>query len=382
MNSIRVGLVGVSGYGRVHFTHLKALAEQGHLEFAAAAVINPEQVPEELSELRRLGAKVYPTADEMFAAGGLDLVCLPIGIGFHEQMTCQALSMGANVLVEKPAAGCMASVDRMMAAEASSGGHFVAVGFQHVYAPEIHYLKRYLAAGRLGEIRRIICMGSWPRSDAYYSRNNWAGMLADSQGNPVRDSPINNAFAHYLNLELFLGGSTFECSAHATSVEGRLYRARKSIETFDTCALRFRTAGNVEILTLLTHASSFLFNPVICVEAEDGQVTWRLDGTWDIRSNDGTLLESGTLEAPHAKMFGDVLRKAEGESAFCCPLSVAAEHVNCIELLTNQLTPIELHEDVTRDSESGQMQVRGIDEAFAQCLKRRCLPDDLGMAWK
>ena len=67
MKKIRIALIGVSGYGKVHFNYLKQLAEQDAAEFAAAVVINPDQVPDELAILRSLGAKIYPSADAMYA---------------------------------------------------------------------------------------------------------------------------------------------------------------------------------------------------------------------------------------------------------------------------------------------------------------------------
>ena len=378
MKRIKVGLVGVSGYGAVHFRNWRALAEKGEIEFAAAAVINPEQVPEELAVLGRLGAKVFPTAEAMFdeMKGKLDVISLPVGIAFHERLTLQALASGANVLVEKPAASSNAAVARMMTAEQASG-RFVAVGFQQISGREVQFIKQYLVSGRLGKVRRITCTGIWPRADQYYSRNNWAGKLLAADGTPIWDSPINNAFAHYLNLELFFAGDEFEESAHAISVEGALYRARKTIETFDTCTLRFRTANEVEILCLLTHASAAKVDPIIQVECENGEVSWQLNGTWSIRSGEGRQLYSGIVELPVGDMFKDVLRKASGKQVFCCPLSVAAEHANCIEMLMTTLSPIDVTASVTRVPENGQLLLAGVEKVFAECMQNHCLPAEL-----
>ena len=380
---IKVGLIGVSGYGRTHFTQLEKLVDDGFVELAAAAVINPEQVPTELAVMQKMGTTVFPSADAMFDSmkGKLDLVCIPTGIAFHEPMTVRAHDIGANVLVEKPAASSTAAVKRMMASEQRSG-HFAAVGFQHIYAREIQFIKQYLVSGRLGRIRQVFCCGIWPRDDHYYARNNWAGKIAAADGTPILDSPINNAFAHYLNLELFLSGSSFESSAHAVSVEGALYRARKTIETFDTCTVRFTTDGGIPILTLLSHTAAQASDPVILIECEDGSVYWKLNESWNIRSLSGRVLYSGIVEAPHPDMFRDVIRKAAGKQVFCCPLSVAAEHTNCIEMLAGKLVPAELNESVTRIPENGQLVLDRVEKVFAECLRRKVLPADLGITWK
>ena len=103
---IKVALIGISGYGKVHFQHVCRLVRENRAEISAAVVINPDQVPNELAVLREMGCAIYSGTDAMFAdfSGKLDLVCIPTGIAFHEPMTLQALAAGANVLVEKPAA--------------------------------------------------------------------------------------------------------------------------------------------------------------------------------------------------------------------------------------------------------------------------------------
>ena len=380
---IKVGLIGVSGYGRTHFSHLRKLFDDGSIELSAAAVINPDQVPNELAVLKQMGSAVFPSADAMFDAmnGKLDLVCIPTGIPFHEKMTVRAHEIGANVLVEKPAASSSAAVSRMMESEKRSG-HFAAVGFQHIYAREIQFIKKYLVSGRLGSVRRVFCCGIWPRNDSYYARNNWAGKIAAADGTPILDSPINNAFAHYLNLELFLAGSSFETSAHAVSVEGSLYRARKNIETFDTCTVRFTTDGGIPILTLLSHTAAQADDPMILIECENGSVYWKVNDSWNICSMTGKLLYSGVVEPPHTDMFRDVIDKASGRQVFCCPLSVAAEHTHCIEMLSGKLTPVELNDSITRIPENGQLVLDRVESVFTECLRRKALPAEIGITWK
>ena len=381
---VKVGLIGVSGYGRVHFRQLCALAQRGLAEIAGTVVINPEQVPNELAVLKEMGSTVFSSADDMFRemAGKLDLVCIPTGIPFHESMTVRALESGANVLVEKPAAGSNAAVQHMIQAEKAAKGLFAAVGFQHIYAREVQFIKQYLVSGRLGKVRRIVCSGIWPRNDQYYSRNGWVGKLKAADGSPILDSPINNAFAHYLNLELFFAGDSFKRSAHATAVEGSLYRARKSIETFDTCAVRFTTETGIPILILLSHTAERSVDPLICIECEQGRVYWQLNGTWNISSQDGQVMYSGLVESPHDDMFRDVIGKTMDRSIFCCPLTVAAEHTNCIEMLTKKLVPAEISESVRRLPENGQLVLDNVEQIFADCRRKAALPSELGYQWK
>ena len=380
--AIKVGLIGISGYSSVHFANLEPLVKKGIVELLGVVVINPEQVPEQLKKLAEMGVKVYPSTDAMYAelSGKLDLVCIPTGIALHSRMTVEALKNGANVLVEKPAAGSVEDVKKMMAAEAGANGKFVAIGFQHMYAREVQFIKQYLISGKLGKVKQIICSGIWPRNDAYYARNNWAGKLYAADGTAILDSPINNAFAHYLNMELFYAGERFEKSAHVVSVEGNLYRAR-DIETFDTCAVRFTTDSGIKIVTLLTHAGATNVNPQIEVECENGKAVWN-SSDWKIISAEGKVLHSGASEAPQPEMFMDIMNRINGNFAFTCPLAIGLEHTNCIEMMTKTITPIVVKETVSRNAEDGQYLMDNIVEVFAECQKTGKLPAEMGVVWK
>ena len=380
---IRIGQVGISGYGVIHFEQVMRLVESGRADFCAAAVINPDQVPGQLAALKRLGTRIYSSAEAMFEAerGKLDLVCIPTGIASHESMTVQALESGANVLVEKPAAGSVAAVRRMMDAERKSG-KFAAVGFQHIYAREVQFIKNLLVTGRLGAVRKAFCKGTWPRGDQYYSRNNWAGRRFAADGTPVFDSPVNNAFAHYLNLELFLAGERFGESAHAVEVEGALWRARKEIETFDTCAVRFTVSTGSRLTMLLSHATPVNLNPVIRIQCEHGTVFWNVDRGWNICSEDGAVIASGIVQPANDDMFMDVIRRISGEERFLCSLAIAREHTNCIEMLSEKLQPVELKECVSRRESDGQYLIDGIPEVFDRCFARDQLPEEIGVVWR
>ena len=133
---------------------------------------------------------------------------------------------------------------------------------------------------------------------------------------------------------------------------------------------------------MLTHTSSVPVDPSIRVECENGEVFWQGNNTWNIRSARGEVLYAGKVESPHGDMIRDVVRKIAGKSVFCCPLTVAAEHTNCIEMLSNQLTPAVLEESVTRNPENGQYVLDNVVEVFAECFKSGKLPVETGVNWK
>ena len=383
----RIALVGVTGYGHVHFNHLRALAGQGLCDFAAAAVVNPEHpdAAEPLEWLRSRGAAVYPTAEDLFAAeaGRLDLVTLPVGISAHEPLVKAALAAGANVLVEKPAAGCTAAVDRMIAAERAAAPLRVFVGFQHVSAPEVRDIKRTIASGALGKPRSIVVTGIWPRNDAYYARNTWAARQTAPDGTPIRDSPANNAFAHYLNLALLFASTDPALPARPLSAEGALWRARPGIETFDTCMVRFAADSGAEIALCLSHAAKTSENPRIRVDCERGTVLWTHEGPWEIRDSGGAILSQGVAEPPHKAMFKAALNAVSEGASLCavasaenapervtpclCTLPMARAQVEAIEVMSETLSVTSLSESATC-LPGGQWVIDGVSEAFAGVL--------------
>ncbi len=380
----KVALIGVSGYGQVHFEQLRKLADQGILDLSAVVVINPDQVQKQLEILARYGSRIYASTEEMYRdlSGKLDLVCIPTGIAFHEPMTVEALRNGASVLVEKPAAGSVADIEKMQEAERKSGGHFVAVGFQHIYARELQFIKRYLLTGRLGGIRTITVKGIWPRNDSYYHRNNWAGRIRSDSGAWILDSPINNAFAHYLNLELFLAGKTFKTSAHPAGIEAELYRARREIETFDTCAVRIAAEEGASLLALFTHTTEKNDNPQLRIDCENGSIYWKVDESWNIRSRSGKLLYAGVAEKPHDDMFSDIIARLHDPEVFTCTLDIAKAHSLCIERLYRDFTPKQLTAaSVTRQEPDGQYLLRGVEAVFEKCYQENLLPSEAGADW-
>ncbi len=333
---VRTALVGINGYAGVHLQHLKNMEKDGRVEMTAAVILPHERTPENTAWFQSVGCGIYDSLDDMFRQSPEkpQLVCLPIGIPSHEPLTVKCLENGANVLLEKPAAGSLEAVDHMRRAEAESNGCFVALGFQHVYSRDIQRIKRILLSEELGKLESVSVMGIWPRGKIYYTRNAWAGKIRTPAGDIVLDSPINNAFAHYLNVSLFLAGDTFEKSAHPDELEGQLYRARTDIEYFDTCGLQAKTTNGVALRACFSHASDITVHPLLALKCKNG--TLRIDfgnSRWNITGNDGSIQKDELMTSLHADMFSDIVSKVSDRSVFSCSLDIAREHTFCIEWL-------------------------------------------------
>ena len=165
-------------------------------------------------------------------------------------------------------------------------------------------------------------------------------------------------------------------------MEGALWRARKEIETFDTCAVRFTVNTGSRLTMLLSHATPVNLNPVIRIKCEHGTIFWNVDCGWNICSEDGAVIASGIVLPANGDMFMDVIRRISGEEQFLCSLSIAQEHTNCIEMLSEELQPIELKKCVSKRENDGQYLIDGIPEVFERCFSLNRLPEEIGVVWR
>ncbi len=327
----RAAIIGVSGYGKIYLERLLHHAARGEFDVTAATVINRETEQAACTALEACGAMIYGDYHEMLEAqsGQLDLVLIPTGIHWHARMTLAALAAGANVLVEKPLAATVQDV-RAIQETAPASGRFVAVGFQDIYLEDNLAVKRRLVGGALGRIRRIRGRGLWPRDDTYYARNDWAGRLQVGE-DWVLDSPLANALAHFLNLALFLAGSTPAESAAPVAIEAELYRARP-IASFDTAAIRVRTRPGVEICFYASHSCAETAEPELHIEGDDGTAVWSAVGGWIVRSGregEAVLPARGETQA-RREMFQRVLQRLHDPLAFVCGPEIAIQHILCV----------------------------------------------------
>lgn len=385
---ITTALIGVSGFARWYYRDLVNLARKGAVRLAAAAVINPDEETSKCAELRGLGCEVFADYREMLRAwsGRLDLCFIPTGIPLHAPMTVAALGAGCHVLVEKPAAATLAEVDAMQRA-AVEAGRFVAVGFQHIYAPEIARMKRLLLEGAIGRVEVIKCRGVWPRSESYYTRNAWAGRIKVG-GSWVLDAPFHNAFAHWLNLLCFLAGGRFEAAANVTSVRAELYRTRP-IESADTACLRIETAENIPLLLWVTHSARRInkddTGPEMEIRGSGGSILWTPETVTIRRSGepDETCAASG-FEQYRAALMGAVLKKAAGEEALVCGLDIARNQTLCANAAFQSSAVHEIAaEHLFESMQPGDslMAISGIEKWIAESFAQERLWSEMGVPW-
>ena len=273
-----IGLIGLSGYGDTIRKLLldEGAAVEGRTRLAAVFAPDADQHGETIASLLEGGTRVYDSFQAVLDDEGVDAVWLPVPIHLHRAMATAVLRAGKHLMLEKPVAGCIDDHDAL-AEEAKAAGRTVLVGFQDIYRPTMLDLKRRLLAGEFGTPKAASVWGLWPRSDAYYARNGWAGSLKrDNQW--VLDSPLSNAMAHYVNLALYLLGPADADAAEVERVKAELWKGRREIENFDTCSLRVGLANTCDLVVTLAHATDGFVHPSVEIDTDRGTLRVEFSG--------------------------------------------------------------------------------------------------------
>ena len=326
---VKAAVVGVTGFGAVHYNDLLREYEAGRVQPVAAVVINPDEAQDKIARLKEIGCDILPDFDTLIAkySGKLDICCIPTGIAMHKPMSIAAVEAGFNVYVEKPVAATVDEV-RDMSAAAARCGKFIAVGYQNIYQPETHRVKEVLTSGIIGKAQKFKCYAMWPRNFAYYARNKWAGALVGADGVPVLDSPFTNALAHDLMLQLFFSGCSFNEMVRPARVQAAMMRANE-IQSCDTASIRIESECGKEILFTITHAANCSSHPVHVIQCEKGHIDFaRCTPAYaKVYNASGEEIEDIPFAANVRKNIWDALiDRINGKDAFICTPEMAGVH--------------------------------------------------------
>lgn len=372
----RVALIGVSGYGVIYLQLLRPAIRSGLLRLVAAVVINPDQVRETIDELRAGGTVIYATAEEFFAseAGRVDLCLIPTGIQWHARMSISALRAGMNVLVEKPLAGSVADCEAIRQTEKTTG-RWVAIGFQDIYALEAQWLKTQILEGTIGALRDVRVIGLWPRPRAYFARTHWAGRR-EADGAAVLDSPLNNAFAHFINLGLYFAGPAQNESASVRVESAELFRAHR-IEMFDTAVVRGESPEGVRFWFGVSHSTQSPRQPEIYLHGATGRAEWWHEQRCVVLDTVGRrqVFPLPDTEEFRRVMFSSVLARLTDPAAFICTTAIARRHTQLVEAVQNAATVREVPPTLIdcipdADSQTEIPSVQGLATALDQALQQ------------
>lgn len=194
--------IGIIGTGAMSHKHAQAYRNIGY-ELIACTNTNPAKGR---AFAEATGAEFVPSYEELCRHPRVDVVDICTLPGFRLPAVELCAKTKKHVLVEKPIATNLATARAMMDV-ARNAGIQLGVVSQHRFDDSTQFLKKAIAAGRMGKIIQADAYVKWYRSAEYYSRpikGSWAG-----EGGGAL---INQAI-HQLDVLLFLIGVVDRVSA-------------------------------------------------------------------------------------------------------------------------------------------------------------------------
>ncbi len=193
--------VGILGTGAIANKHAQAYKNIG---FELAACSN-KTASRGREFAQRWGADFIEDYRELCRYPGLDYVDVCTFPDFHLPPVEVCASIRRHVMLQKPIATNLETA-RQIVESAHSAGIVLGVMSQHRFDDSTQFLKRALAAGRLGKLLEADAYVKWFRSDEYYSRPIKGSWQTEGGG-----ALINQAI-HQVDVLLYLAGSVARVS--------------------------------------------------------------------------------------------------------------------------------------------------------------------------
>ncbi|HTX02016.1 MAG TPA: Gfo/Idh/MocA family oxidoreductase, partial [Acidimicrobiales bacterium] len=157
--TLRVAVIGQGFMGRAHSLGWERAAHLTGSRLRAELSVLSGRDPDALLRNAALYGFKRFTADWRSAveAEDVDLVDVCTPGSSHAEISLAALAAGKHVLCEKPLANSFGEACRLAAAaeEAASRGVVTMVGFNYRRVPAIAAARRFVAEGRVGELRHV-----------------------------------------------------------------------------------------------------------------------------------------------------------------------------------------------------------------------------------
>jgi len=194
MSKLKMGVVGVGGIW--NFCHANTLLEHPDVEIVAVCDIVK---PKAQTFAKAHGIKhVFADYRDLLKLKGLDFVDICTPNLYHSEIAVAAMKAGKHVFCEKPDA-VNPVVAQKMADAAKKSGKTLMVMRNNRFAPGSRYLKKFIDAGKMGEIYTGRC--GWQRRRGSPGKGGWFTTKALSGGGPLIDLGV-----HMIDLAIWLMG--------------------------------------------------------------------------------------------------------------------------------------------------------------------------------
>lgn len=387
---IRTAVVGIGGFGSAHHTALLALEQQGVIKVIATCDPRAEALAVEQTtfDFVNRGVTVYTDFEAMLSAhaAGLDLVTVAAPIGFHAPMHRACVERGLACYLEKPPTLDPVELEAMIATDIKAT-HTTHVGFNYIYQPFRHELRKQILEGTFGALKQISLLAQWPRDLGYYGRNNWAGKLL-LKDYILLDSVCGNAAAHHVQNILFFAGSDAGY-ANPQTIETELYRAN-AIEGADAIFTRGTLENGVAFRIAAVHACASAPETLEIIECEEAtieispanskvKVTYRDGRVEETEASRASLFDNLTL-------FCQILQGTLAKPPVTLEDCRAFVSLNALLYVSGQrITPVS-EEHLTRDKNIERpghemISINGVIPVMETMLATGQFPSEQGISW-
>ncbi|MBQ7838880.1 MAG: Gfo/Idh/MocA family oxidoreductase [Lachnospiraceae bacterium] len=195
MKKLRVALIGAGGIARG--AHMGSYSRMDNVEVVAICDIKPEKARAMAEEFHV--PRVFENYKDVLKLPDIDAVDICTPNYLHPIIAVEALERDLHVFCEKPDAMTAADAERMKEAACRSG-KVLMVMRNNRYMQISSYLKKYIEAGKMGEIYAVRC--GWQRRRGIPGKGGWFTTKAQSGGGPLIDLGV-----HMIDLTLWLMGN-------------------------------------------------------------------------------------------------------------------------------------------------------------------------------
>jgi len=375
---VKIGIIGCEGYAFQLIKRIKTVPNSGVITAVVALDINSSGA----KFCHANGMRVFQSVKDFLQSGLFEVVMNPTPIHLHAHFTKTCLAAGFPVWLEKPPVATVQEwEDVRLFAEKSDLR--VAVCFNSLFSQLTQNLKADLIDGRFGEIRQIKGIGAWPRSNEYFSRNNWAGRLSVDDA-WVLDGPINNPFAHVLCNNLYFASPGRHSLAEASTIEAELYRCNP-IESEDTSCLRIQTETGVEIINYLTLTPNTSIDPRTVIETEKALITYSNFSRISIQFHDGSAENRESYCEDRIEMIQHLCRAFRTGEDYLSTLQMMRPFTLAVNGAFESAGTIETIPDAFIKSEgingTQQLSINNIDNIMEDSFRSNSLYSELGVPW-
>ncbi len=227
MVRVKTAIVGLGKVAHMHARSLKSLPE------SAFTAVCGRDIGRARAFAAQYQVKAYDNVTDMAAKEGIEVVVICTPHPNHANPALEAISAGANVLVEKPLASSLADCDRMISL-ARQKGVTLGVVCQRRFYPPVQRLRQAIDAGKIGRpVLGTVTMLGW-RDQAYYRSDPWRGSWAGEGGGVL----VNQA-PHQLDLLTWFMGPIEELCGFWSN----LNHPYIEVEDSAIAAIRFRNGA-------------------------------------------------------------------------------------------------------------------------------------------